>query len=819
MAAWQDLRYAARALRARPVFAVAATLTLVLGIAAATAMFAVVYGVLLAPLPYGNPERLVSVGLDARAPERRHIPQPSGAYFTFRRFARRLDDLAFYRTGNANTWTGGADVPERVAATWVTASAIPLLQVPPLLGRSFTADEDRGRGPDAVIISESVWRTRFHAARDVIGKTLYVNSVARTVVGVMPDRFRFPDATTRLWLPAKLDRDATGVSDFSYAGVARLASGATPELARRELATVLPRMTEQFPRFASGTPTADWLDQTQPSPVVTPLQDEVTHGIARTLWVLAAAAGLVLLVACANVTNLLLIRADGRQLELAVREALGAGRRRIVTHFVGEAIVLSTTAGAAALVAAWGAVRALVAFGPADVPRLTELRVGPATVAFVVIASVVSATICSAVPAVRLRRATLSINLRAGGRGDTVGRTRQRLRTAIAAFQLAGALVVVAGSALLLRTFHRLHQERPGFDASGVLTVWTQLPYARYDDSAAVAFYARVTAAVRELPTVRAAGLTTRVPLGDGDARQKTVRVLGEERAVSLPTIVIDGGYFAAMRIPLVAGRGFGPLGAQRDGEVILSRRAAATLWHDPTGQAAVGRRLTSAPAGPSYTVIGVVGDVRDHDLGTPPSATLYVSPAVPTGTRDGQEAPRTMALVVKTSGPSAVVVPAVRRLVRDLDPEVPIFDVAPMEDVVRASTARLSLALTLLSAAAAVTLVLGAVGLYGVMAYTVVLRTREFGVRSALGADPRALARGVVVRGLALIAVGVGAGLVLFAMAAPLLRAFLYGVDAADPVTLAVAVVALVATGALASWIPARRAARVPPADALRAE
>ena len=434
--------------------------------------------------------------------ELQRIEQPPAVYFTYKRFARRIDDIGFYRTGNANIWTGnGVDAPERVTATWVTASTIPVLQVRPILGRSFTSDEDRLRGPNVVILSEYVWRTRFGSARDVIGKKLNVNSVPREIVGVMPDRFSFPAPDTRLWLPARVDPNTTTAGDFSYSGVARLAPGATPEDAQRELATVLPRVAELFPRLESGTATAAWLDQANPKPVVLSLRDDITNGIAHTLWMLAVAAGLVLLVAWANVSNLMLIRADGRQLELAVREALGASRLRILTHFLGESLVLTATAGAVALLAAWGAVHALVAFGPTDVPRLAELRIGPMTVACVVVLSIVGAIICAAVPVVRIRRATLSINLRDGGRSDTAGKTRQRLRATIAALQIAVALVVSTGSALLLRTFYQLYQERLGFDATNVMTIWTQLPFARYGDSSSVKFYARLTEAVAKLPT------------------------------------------------------------------------------------------------------------------------------------------------------------------------------------------------------------------------------------------------------------------------------------------------------------------------------
>jgi putative ABC transport system permease protein len=813
-----SLQHALRSLQRTPVFTAAAILTLVLGIGSAAATFAIVDGVLLEPLPYGHADRLVSVGLQTA--EVRHIDQPPAVFFTYKRFAKRIDDIGFYRTGNANIWTGnGGDAPERVTATWVTASLIPMLQVRPILGRPFTNEEDEVRNPNVIILSELVWRTRFHSARDVIGKKLIVNSVPREIVGVMPQSFIFPAADTRLWLPARANPNTVVAGDFSYTGVARLASGATAEDAQRELASVLPRVGELFPRLESGTATTEWLDQVRPAPVVVPLRDEITNGIARTLWMVAVAAGLVLLVAWANVSNLMLIRADGRQLELAVREALGASRWRIVTHFLGESLVLAAAAGAVALLAAWGAVRALVSFGPADVPRLVELRISPTTFAFVVVCSIVGAIICAAVPVFRLRRATLSINLRDGGRGDTAGKTRQRLRATIAALQIAVALVVSTGSALLLRTFHQLYQERPGFDATNVMTVWTQLPFARYGDSSSVTFYARLSEAVGKLPTVRAAGLTTRLPLGAGETRQQSFRVVGDGRTVSLPVDVVDDGYFATMRIPLIAGRGFQRLGEQRDGDVVISQRTAASIWSDPTGKVAVGRQLALAPSGPSYTVVGVVGDVRDHDLATAPSAMVYMSQAVPIDPIAEPGAQRTMALVVRTSASPTTTMPGVRQIVRDLDPTVPTFNVESMSDVVRASTARLSLALSLMTAAAAITLVLGTIGLYGVMAYMVALRTREFGVRVALGADPAQLARTVAMRGLTLTAGGVAGGFVLYAIAAPFLRAFLYGVTTRDPLTLVGTTLALVATASLASWLPARRAAHVDPADALRAE
>jgi putative ABC transport system permease protein len=812
-----SLSHALRSLLRTPVFATSAVLTLTLGIGSVATSFAIVHGVLLAPLPYGHADRLVSVGL--RSAELPRIQQPPAIYLTYKRFARRIEDIGFFRTGNANiAATGDVADPQRVTATWVTASTIPLLEMKPLIGRSFAVDDDRNGAPDVAIISESVWRMYFSGSTDVLGRTLVVNSVAREIIGVMPREFMFPAADTRIWLPARLDRDPTSMGDFAYSSVARLSPGAEAKDAERELAAVLPRLAESFPRLASGASTISWLEQARPTPVVVPLRDDVTRGIARTLWLLAAAAGLVLFVALANVTNLMLIRADARRHELAVREALGASRLRIATHFLGESLVLATVAGGAALLVSFEAMRALAAFGPVDLPRLAELHLSSETVLFVIAVSIGAAIVCTIVPTLRIRRATLSINLREGGRGETATGSRQRLRATIAACQLAVAFAVVAGSALLLRTFERLNQERPGFDATNVITLWSQLPFARYDDSASVAFYARLTGSVAALPGVIAVGVTSRLPLSEGDTRQLSFS-RDDGRTPAVQVAAIGGEYFASMRIPVLAGRDFEPLGVQRAGEILLSRRAVEALFDGVASIAAVGRRLSLAPSGATYTVIGIVGDVRDDDLATPPSPTAYMAQAVPVDGKLEPTARRTMALVVRTTGPAADIVAPIRRIARDLDPTVPLFNVETMSDVVRGSTARLSFVLAAMTAAAAISLLLGAIGLYGVIAYMVALRTRDIGIRIALGADPAGLARSVVLRALALVAGGMAGGLMLYAVATPVLRGFLYGVTAADPVTLVGATVALLLTASVASWLPARRAARVDPTVALRVE
>ncbi len=858
------IRHTLRSLKRTPIFTIAMLLSLVLGTASVGSMFAVVHGVLLAPLAYGDPDRLVRVGLSSTAvapagetsfsvpltgetafsvpptgETSAAMQQPPAVFFLYQRLARRLRDIGFYRTGNANIWTSGdGDQAERVAATWVSASVVPLLQVPPLLGRAFTADETRTGGAGAVILSESVWRSRFHAAPDVIGKTLMVNSVAREVVGVMPAQFAFPTPDTRVWLPVRPESTVT-VGDFSYSGIARLAPGATAELAQRELSGILSKLAESFPRLESssvsasgdsssvsasgdsGAATATWLAELAPTPVVTDLRAAMTGSIARPLWLLAAASGLVLLVAWANVVNLMLIRSDGRQLELGVRAAIGASRLRNATHFFGESVLLGVCAGVLALLLTYGAVRALVAFGPSDVPRLAELGLDASTAGFMLLITTLAVLVSGTVPALRVHSSSLAKNLCDGARGASAGKSRQHLRAGITIVQIALALVVSLGSALLLRTAHRLYAVHPGFDANQVTIIWTQLPFARYDDAAAVAFYARLSDRVRQLATVRAVGLTMQVPLTPGETLQQTIKIDGE-RTQSLPVNVVDHGYFAAMRMPLLAGSNFRASALERGQDIIISQRTAMTLFGhaspDPSA-AAVGKRVALAPSGPTYTIIGVVGDVRARDLAIAPSLMLYRPQVVPIDATLEPAARRTMALVVRSSTAPDAIVPTIRQIVRALDPSVPIFNVQTLQGVVQSSTARRTLALTLTTAAAAITLLLGMIGLYGVMAYMVALRNREFGVRIALGANRSQITRWVALRGIALTASGVALGFVFYALAAPFSRAFIFGVTTADPVLLVGTTFLVLVTASLASWLPARRAARIDPLVALRAE
>lgn len=809
-----SLQHVLNALRRAPVYATTVVLTLALGLGAVGAMFAMVHGLLLAPLPYGQPERLVSIDLVLADGSR--IGAAPALHSTYRRFATQLEDVALYRVGRANVAPPqDAGEARNVGVAWASASLMRVLQVPPQLGRTFTEAEDLRSGPQAVILSDAEWRARYGGSPEALGRILVVNDVPREVIGVLPPDFAFPHADVRLWLPAKPSNDATA-GDFFFTGVARLAPGATRESAQRELAAILPRLGELYPQLGSGGSTASWIADAKPVPQVHDLRAVLTGEFAPTLWLLAAVAGLVLLVAWANVANLTLVRADAAGRDVAVREALGAGALRARAPLVGESVLLGAGAAVLAVFAVAAALWALRRFGPVDVPRLAELSLGPWTVLLMLALALLGSLAGGFALA---RRDALSGRLREGAHGASAGVARQRLRAGVAVLQVAAALVVLAGSALLLRTTQRLQQVDPGFAAGPVTTFQILLPFARYGDVERVAFHARLLERVRALPSVEAAGLVAQLPLGTGARIEQDVRVDGETRARRVSVNVASDDWFATMGMPLLAGRSFHPLDAQRPDEVLISGEAAARFFGDPTGQAALGRRLTLTPGGPDWTVIGVVGDVHHEHLAMPPGPMLYrpqvvaAEPATQPGPLPG------MVLAVRSRGPETPLVAAVRAVVRELDPGVPVFEAVAMTEVVARSMARLKLLLVVVGAAAVVTLALGLLGLYGVLAFRVTLRTREFGLRRALGADGARIARSVVGDGLALVAIGSVAGLLVFAAAAASLRAAVPGVQPWDPVSLAGAVLVLAATAALASWVPARRAAGVDPAQALRGD
>jgi predicted permease len=820
------IRYAWRSLHRTPVFTVTAVLTLAIGVGAVTAIFAVVDGILLRPLPYGHPEQLVGAWHDLPPLSLKHSEQTSATYFTYKRFARTITGIAAYEQASANVADPrGSTEPRRLGAGLISADLVPLLEVPPKLGRSFSAEEDLPHGPSVVMISEGLWRSRFGADPHIIGRTLDVSGKSHEIIGVMPKSFRFPSSDTQIWLPLALDPNETFPGGFNYDAVARLKPGVSIAEAQRDFRAVLPRVVEVSPMFAPGVTTQMLLDQAQPQPVLVPMRDDVVGGIANTLWIVAVTAGLLLVVACANVANLVLVRADGRQRELAVRAAIGAGRSHVLTHFLAESAVLATIAAVLGLAIATVGIRLLVSTGPVEIPRLAEVRVDWMVVAFTFVITALITAACSIIPALRFACTELTSSLREGGRGGTSGRERQRVRGALVAAQIALALVVLAGSGLLIRSFRALHAVEPGWSSENVATFWLSLPRARYpSDSSMTRFYSQLTQRVAALPGVQSVGLASRLPLETHGENTSPVWVEGDPSAASTippPQLMIttDGGYFETMKIPHLAGRTFLPLDAEQDGfDAIVNRVTAEHFWHDSTGQAAIGKRFQTLPNGPWYRVVGVVESVRDSSLQTPPAPTVYFPEVPVAGTSFTQFTPM-MGLVVRTTGDPTAAIRPVQSVVRELDPTLPLFDVKPMTEVVRGSLAQLSFTMLIIGVAAVVTLLLGAIGLYGVIAYVASLRTRELGVRIALGATPREVARMVTRQGIVLTAVGIGVGLLLFALVARFIRSLLFGVAPSDPLTLVAVSLMLIAIAALASWLPARRASKVDPMIALRAE
>ncbi|MEP7345552.1 MAG: ABC transporter permease [Gemmatimonadaceae bacterium] len=829
MAALLPLRYAWRSLRRAPAFTIAASLTLALGVGATTAIFSVVNAVLLRPLPYSESGRLVGIWHSLPGINLPQIGHSLGTYFTYRKLTTSFDEIGAYDSYSVSVSdvAGGGAAPERLVASEITPSLLPVLKVSPLLGRNFSDAEGQPNGAAVTIISDELWRRRFGADPALVGRTIQLDGRAREVIGVMPAGFHFPDTKVQLWLPLVLDPAETLAGGFDFNGVARLRPGVSIGAAESDVQRAMVRLPELYPNLAPGLGMAGIIENAKMRVALHPLRDDIIGAFGQVLWIVAATAGLVLLVACANVANLLLVRAEGRQKELTVRAALGAGRRRVLGHFLAEGVVLSIIGGALGVLLAAIGVGLLVRYGPAELPRLNEVSVDGTALIFALIVTVAATLLATFVPAIRQSQLNLGSMLREGGRSGTAGRARQQTRGVLVSAQVALALVLLSGSGVLARSVMRLQAVRPGFDATNILTLRLDLPSATYRQPADMArFYEQLIARLSALPGVRMVGVTSKLPLQlEGSNLNPVWREDRPQAPNDLPPLAVfvraNGSYFQTMGISLIAGRTFTSMtDAQSPFEVIVSRKLAREQWGDSSGTGVLGRRVKLLN-GTSYTVVGVVETVRDSSLASDPTAQIYfpVVPAADTGRDNRITSLGTLSVVIRTASDPGALSSVVRREVFALDPTLPIFNLRAMEEVVARSLARISFTLLVLAVAAIVALVLGAIGLYGVIAYVVSLRTREIGVRIALGARPGEVGRLVARQGMLLALAGVAVGLVAFALLARALRAFLFEVTPTDPVTLIGVSVLLVVVAAGASWIPARRAARIDPVEAMRAE
>ncbi len=812
---FRDLRLALRSLSRYPAFTAIAVLTLALGIGANTAVFTLVDGVLLSPLPFDDAGDLISLEHLGRE-GRDELPMSQGLYILYREQAASMDEIALYVPATVNMIADGE--PERIQVQAVTPSFFPTLRVDAALGRTFAEDEGAPEAERVAILSDGLWRTNFGADPAVIGQSIDINGSMRRVVGVMPPDFGFPNRQARLWVPFPIDPERAPLAAFGAGGLARLAPGHSVESVGAELQGLIARLPELFPESGAVA----FLGEVGLRAQVRPLKEAVVGDLTRTLWILLGTVGFVLLIACANVANLLLVRAEGRQRELALRLAVGAGRGDVIRSFMSESLVLAGLGGALGTAIAAIAVRASVGLVPTNLPRAAEIGVDLRVIAFTALVSLGCAIFFGLFPLLRYGSQDLAGQLRDGtAHGTTGGVQRHRLRNGLVVVQMALALVLLVGSGLMFRSFQALRAVDPGFDVEGILTARINVPTAEIEGwEAAAGFYRQLQDRLEAQPGVEAVGFAQAVPLSGGIGYfsievEDHPRVEGE-----LPVFAsnnqVDPGYMEAMGIQLLEGRTF------RDGDgaegaraVIVTQSFAEHWW---PGQSALGRRMGLGFEGEDwYQIVGVVADAHYDSLEETPEEMVYWPATV--GPAEDPQPTRGMDVALRVSGAPLQFVPILRREVRALNPRIPVSNPRTMQDVFDGATSRTSFTMALLGAASMVALLLGLVGIYGVISYIVSQRTREIGVRMALGASAPSV-RGMVVRqGLTLAAWGVALGLVAAAALSSIMGTILYGVSATDPLTYGGVAISLVLVALVASWVPARRAAGVNPSSALRAE
>ena len=807
----QDIRFAARAMARTPALTLAAVFALALSIGANTAVFGVVDAVLLRPLPYPDPERLLIV---MNSWEEKGFPQLSALpsdYLEWRNQTTVFEELAASELTEVNL-TGEGE-PERAQASRTSANLFSLLGVGPVMGRGFLESEDRPGAPRVAVISHGLWQRRLGGRQDVIGRPLLIDGRPHVVVGVMPRGFSFSlqwretglsTPPIDLWVPLALRPEEMN-NGFSLAVVGRLKPGVGIERARADLKMIGDRITGQKP------------DHQPIGVLVIGLHDFLTRDVRPAVASLGFAVGLVLLIACANVANLLLAKAAGRRREMAVRAALGAGRWRLLRQSFTEGLLLAAVSGACGLGIAWLGTRTLAGLAPPAILRNGAIGLDLRLLAFTAGVSLLAATLFGLVPALQAFRLNLDATLREAARGAVDGARTGRLRAALVVAEVALAVLLVVGSALLLQSFIRTVSVDAGFERQGVTTGRVSLPVVGYNSRARITgFYEGVLGRLRSVPEVAQAGLVATPPLRSG--REVFFRVEGQSADGDLKgaqvaaSSAVDDGYFKVMGIPLKAGR----LVAATDGPgtelvVVVDETLAARYW---PGQDPVGKRLREGYSGtsqPWFRVVGVVGAVRQWGLTADPRPAMYTS--------FWQLGPREMTIVARGRAGDAAMAAALRAAVRQVDPNQPVAEVRTMADAVAASVAPRRFSASLITVFAAVALLLAAVGVYAITAYSVVRRTREIGIRKALGASSGTIIGAVMRDGLGLVGTGLIIGCVAAAWLGRYLTSELYGVRASDPLTFAAACGALILVAAVACYVPARRANAVDPVVALRSE
>jgi predicted permease len=808
----QDLRYGLRMLAKHSGFATVAVITLALGIGANTAMFSMVHGVLMRPLPFKDPGRLytlwernLKMGYEQNAPATANFADWRDRNKVFERMAAFDASRTFNLAGSGN--------PERVDGAAASPSLFELLSVEPVLGRTFSPGEDQLGRDRVVLLSYGLWQRRFNADRSIVGKSMAIDGRGCTVIGVMPPGFQFPGDTgtilniftappAQLWVPLALTPGAWRQRSAHYLQViARLKRGVTLGQAQAEMNSIEQQLVREYPRDYIGSDVK-----------LVPLHVQVVGSIRSALLVLFGAVAFVLLIGCANVANLLLARATSRQREVAIRSALGATRLRLIRQLVTESLALALAGGAlGVLVATWG-INLLKLIVPDNFPRTGDIRIDASVLAFTVLASVGTGLLFGLAPAFQASRIRLTESLKEGERGaDSLG--RNRLRSALVVSEVALALVLLIGTGLMLRSFVRLQEVNPGFAPDHLLTMEISLPEARYPNPQKAAFFARLLERVRALPGVKSAGAIGHLPLG-GDIESYAMQVEGRpplpNEYANPDCHVVMPGYFEAMKIPLVEGRYFEERdSAQSPHAVIINETLARNVFPN---QSAIGKRLQMGFNNFTGEIIGVVGNTKHLALNWAPVEEVYTAYL---------QAPfwGTLALTVRTTSNPLGLSRAVRDQVLAIDKDQPVSKVRTMDEVMDASVSAPRFRTLLLALFGVAALLLAAIGIYGVMSYSVSQRTREIGIRMALGAAQPEVIKLVLRQGLALTLAGLGLGLLGALGLTRLLSGMLYEVRPTDPLTFAGVALLLTAISLLAGYIPARRATKVDPMVALRHE
>jgi predicted permease len=803
----QDLRYSLRMLANRPGFTVIAVLALALGIGANSAIFSVVNTVLLRPLPYANPEKLALVwtyfGPD--------LPQNwvSGPELAdMRERSTMIEDFAAL-TYPSVSLTGSGE-PEQVQGAAVTANFFPTLGVQPVQGRSFTEAEDRPGGDRVVVLSHGFWKRRFAENLDIINQTISLEGQNATVIGVMPEGFGIlpPDAQSprniEIWVPMATDFRQLNRGNHGMRVIARIRPEYTLAQAQEEMKQISADLDNEFYKFGFGIN-------------IVPLHGHVVKTVRPMLWVLLGAVGFVLLIACTNVANLLLARAVAREKEIAIRTALGAGRWRLIRQLLTESIVLAVASGAIGLLLAYLGLKALVAAAPDNVPRLNEMSIDARVLVFTIGVSMLTGIVFGLVPAFQASKPDLNETLKEGGRGSTGGARGRMIRSVLVVAEVAFALVLLTGAGLMIRSFLLLQEVKPGFNPDHLLTLRLRLPQTKYSDAAQLTpFYQRLIERVRALPGVKTVGTVSHLPLS-GAYQSGTITVEQPSASIDNASFECDRritspDYFEAMGIEVMNGRAFNDHDAQGGQMVcIIDETFARRFWpnEDPLGKRAKigGAQSTN----PWLTIVGVVAHVKHYGLNAQGREFIYFP---------YQQAPaRQMFLAVRTEGDPSNLIGAVRNEIAAIDPDQPIADIRNMEQIVYGSVAQPRFNMLMLGIFAAVALILAAVGVYGVMNYSVAQQTHEIGIRMALGAQQSHILSMVIRQGFLLVGMGVAIGLLGAFFVTQFMSSLLYGVKAMDPTTFGGVAVILALVALTASYIPARRAARVDPMIALRYE